>query len=418
MTCGTVLPDDARFCPSCGTPVDGAPVPEDDLERAGEERKIVSVLFADLVGFTESSDGEDPEDVRSRLTPYHTALREEVERYGGRIEKLMGDGVLAVFGAPVAHEDDPERAVRAGLRIQESVGSLAGTTGLQARVAIATGEGVVQIEGTTMDREGLVGDVINTASRLEHEAPPGTVLVDEATHRSTHRMFRYEERPPVVVKGKSRPQAVWIALEPTGRIGTEYREHLGTTLVGRDTELSLLINAFTRAMDEETSQLVTIGGEPGVGKSRMVEELRRHIDDLPDLRPARKVVTYSRRARSISANHVMPRISVSPLTHPTERNLRVSKIRMAAAPLPKRCTKMSIKALALARSFAGTGTKSSSRVAWSTEWRRLPSATKITHTRVHRRTADEAAAAATTANCRAVTVAGSTRIPAATPSRR
>ena len=283
VTCGTALPDDARFCPSCGTAVDAAPAPDDNLERAGEERKIVSVLFADLVGFTESSDGEDPEDVRRRLAPYHTALRDEVERYGGRIEKLMGDGVLAVFGAPVVHEDDPERAVRAALRIQEAVESLAGTTGLKARVAVATGEVVVQIEGTTMDREGLVGDVVNTASRLQHEAPPGTVLVDAATHRSTHRMFRYEERPPVAVKGKREPLAVWIALEPTGRIGTEFREHLGTSLVGREHELALLVNAFSRSVDEQTSQLVTIGGEPGVGKSRMVEELRRHIDSLPDL---------------------------------------------------------------------------------------------------------------------------------------
>ena len=161
-----------------------------DAEHAGEERKVVSVLFADLVGFTASSDGADPEDVRRRLRPYHTAIRAEVERYGGRIEKLMGDGVLAVFGAPVVHEDDAERAVRSGLRIQEAVEELAGSAGLRARVAIGTGEAVVLVEGTTMDREGLVGDVVNTASRLQGEAAPGSVLVDAATHRATRRVIR------------------------------------------------------------------------------------------------------------------------------------------------------------------------------------------------------------------------------------
>jgi class 3 adenylate cyclase/tetratricopeptide (TPR) repeat protein len=280
-TCGTVLPEDARFCPSCGTAVRGTEA-DPEPERADEERKVVSVLYADLVGFTAASDGEDPEDVQRRLRPYHEALRDEVERHGGRIEKLMGDGVLAVFGAPVVHEDDPERAVRAGLRIQEAIGQLAGSTGLSARVAIATGEAMVLVEGTTMDREGLVGDVVNTASRLQHEAPPGTVLVDKATHHSTHRTFRYEERAPVAVKGKSEPLQVWLAVEPTGRFGAAV-DDIGATLVGRSSELSLLVHAFARAVSDHTSQLVTMGGEPGVGKSRLVRELRRHVDDLPDL---------------------------------------------------------------------------------------------------------------------------------------
>jgi len=280
-TCGTVLPEDARFCPSCGTSLTDSEVGDQD-DHAGEERKVVSVVFADLVGFTASSDGADPEDVRRRVQPFHTALREVVEGFGGRIEKLMGDGVLAVFGAPVAHEDDAERAVRASLQIQERVDQLSGADGMQARVAVGTGEAMVLVEGTTTDREGLIGDVVNTASRLQGEAPPGTVLVDDATHRATRRAFRYEERPPVAVKGKSEPLSVWVAIEPVARLGADLEDD-GATLVGRTSELSLLIDAFTRGVEDRTSQIVTIVGEPGVGKSRMVRELRRHINELPDL---------------------------------------------------------------------------------------------------------------------------------------
>ena len=220
--------------------------------------------------------------MRRRLGPYHEAIRQEVERFGGRIEKLMGDGVLAVFGAPMAHEDDAERAVRAGLRVQERIAAMAGTSGLNARVAVGTGEAVVAIEGTTMDREGLIGDVVNTTSRLQHEAPPGSVLVDEPTHRSTRRVFQYEERPPVVVRGKADALAVWIATAPTGRFGADV-DDAGVALVGREAELRLLTDSFDRSVHESASQIVTIGGEPGVGKSRMVRELRRHVDDLPDL---------------------------------------------------------------------------------------------------------------------------------------
>ncbi len=280
-TCGTVLPEDARFCPSCGTATSSAAA-TDDIDYPGEERKVISVVFTDLVGFTAASDGADPEDVRRRLQPFHTALREVVEGFGGRIEKLMGDGVLAVFGAPIVHEDDAERAVRAGLRIQERVEEMAGVTGMSARVAVGTGEAMVLIEGTTQDQEGLVGDVVNTASRLQGEAEPGTVLVDDATHRATRRAFHYDERAPVAVKGKGAPINVWVALEPVARFGSDI-DDVGATLVGRDSELTLLIDAFSRTVGDETSQIVTIAGEPGVGKSRLVRELRRHIDDLPDL---------------------------------------------------------------------------------------------------------------------------------------
>jgi class 3 adenylate cyclase/tetratricopeptide (TPR) repeat protein len=242
---------------------------------------VVSVLFADLVDFTAASDGADPEDVRRRVQPFHTTMREIVEGYGGRIEKLMGDGVLAVFGVPVVHEDDAERAVRAALQIHERIGDL-GVAGLEARVAVGTGEAVVLLDGATADREGVLGDVVNTASRLQGEAVPGTVLVDETTHRATRRAFVYEERPPVVVRGKNEPLAVWVPVQPVARLGAELATDT-TSLVGRDSELGLLVEAYTRSMADRTSQLVTIVGEPGVGKSRLVRELRRHVDLLPDL---------------------------------------------------------------------------------------------------------------------------------------
>jgi hypothetical protein len=124
--------------------------------------------------------------------------------------------------------------------------------------------------------------VVNTASRLQHEAPPGSVLVDDTTHRSTHRAFRYEERPPVAVKGKADPIQVWVAVAPTGRFGMDVEDD-SVAFVGRASELSLVVDAFGRAVEQQTSQLVTIAGEPGVGKSRLVRELRRHVDDLPDL---------------------------------------------------------------------------------------------------------------------------------------
>jgi len=243
---------------------------------------VVSVLFADLVGFTAAGDGADPEDIRRRLSPYQEAIRQEVERHGGRIEKLMGDGVLAVFGAPVSHEDDAERAVRAGLRIQERVASMATEGRMRARVAVGTGEVMVALEGTTMDREGLVGDVVNTTSRLQNEAPPGAVLVDEPTRRLTRRAIEYEERPPVQVKGKRELLRVWVATAPIGRTGA-HLEGEQASLVDRESELRLLIDAFTRGVRDRAGQIVTIAGEPGVGKSRLVRELRRHVDQLPDL---------------------------------------------------------------------------------------------------------------------------------------
>jgi class 3 adenylate cyclase/tetratricopeptide (TPR) repeat protein len=250
-----------------------------------EERRIISVLFADLVGFTSHTERTDPEDSRRRLTVYHSRVRQDVERFGGRLEKLMGDGVFAVFGAPVAHEDDPERAVRAAIRVLESAQELneaQPNLALAMRLAVTTGEAIVQLEPTP-DREGIVGDVVNTASRLQSVASPGEVVVDERTFRATRHAINFEELDEVALKGKENKQAVWRATGLRSRYGVAVEEESTTPYVGRRDEMSLLADSFERALARRSPQLVTIVGEPGVGKSRLVREFRRVIDDRPDL---------------------------------------------------------------------------------------------------------------------------------------
>jgi class 3 adenylate cyclase/tetratricopeptide (TPR) repeat protein len=247
---------------------------------------VVSVLFVDLVGFTAHTAQSDPEDVRARLTVYHREIREDVERFGGRVEKLMGDGVFAVFGAPIAHEDDPERAVRAALRMQRSVDDLNAADpelSLSIRIAVTTGEAIVQIEGDDPDREGIIGDVVNTASRLEAVAPPGGIVVDERTCLATRDAVVYADLDPVSVKGKVEPLRIWQPLEARSRYGVDVDRSHTTPFVGRDAELGVLVDAFERTVNEGTVQLVTIIGEPGVGKSRLLNEFRESIDARPDL---------------------------------------------------------------------------------------------------------------------------------------
>ncbi len=272
---------DARFCSSCGTA----------LEAKGptvghEARKIVSVLFADLVGFTEHTERSDPEDVRARLTLFHRQIREDVERHGGRIEKLIGDGVFAVFGAPVAHEDDPERAVRSALRAQESIAGLNADDpdlGLRVRMAVTTGEAIVQLDTSNPDREGVIGDVVNTASRLEAVAEPGSIVVDQRTHAATSSAIEYTPLPPVTLKGKSEPVQIWQAVAARSRFGVAVGETEPTLFIGRERELGLLVDALDRTIERSASQIVTLTGEPGVGKSRMLRELMAAVDERPDL---------------------------------------------------------------------------------------------------------------------------------------
>lgn len=278
--CGSELPTGARFCPGCGA--DQKP----SEEAAVEERKVISVLFADLVGFTAHSDQADPEDVRARLTVYHRRIREDTERFGGRVEKLMGDGVFAVFGAPTAHEDDPERAVRAALRIQESVHRLnteQAELALSVRIAVTTGEAVVQVGEASQDREGIIGDVVNVASRLQQVAPAGGVVIDERTYLATRSVIDAEPMPATEVKGKPDPIPIWLATATRSRFGVAVEDHASTPFVGRDAELQLLVDSFDRVVRERSAQLVTVAGEPGAGKSRLLHELRAILDQRPDL---------------------------------------------------------------------------------------------------------------------------------------
>jgi class 3 adenylate cyclase/tetratricopeptide (TPR) repeat protein len=243
------------------------------------------VLFCDLVDFTARSDQADPEDVGALLRPYHARQRAEIERRGGTLDKFIGDGVMAVFGAPVAHEDDPERAVRCALGMLAAIQELNQTRpnlDLAVRIGITSGEALVRF-GPDKQTEGVVGDVVNTASRLEGVAPAGGVVVGEATFRATRRLFDYQELGPVQVKGKADPVAVWRLEGPRSRTGIEAVRRTGAPFVGREAELDLLKGLFERTLADRTVRLVTVVGEPGVGKSRFVGELAAHLDALPDL---------------------------------------------------------------------------------------------------------------------------------------
>jgi predicted ATPase/class 3 adenylate cyclase len=254
-----------------------------------EERKVVTVLFADLVGFTARSETLDPEDVQAILRPYHDRLRSELQRHGGTVEKFIGDAVMALFGAPVAHEDDPERAVRAAIAIRDWAGE---EGGLEVRIGITTGEALITLAASPSEGEGMAaGDVVNTAARLESAAPVNGILVDETTHRATRDRIAYAEAEPVAAKGKTEPVAVWEAGEARSRFGIDVIQ-TGASLVGRQREIELLTGALVRARDERAPQLVTLVGVPGIGKSRLVYELSQVVEAEPEL-------TYWRQGRSL-----------------------------------------------------------------------------------------------------------------------
>jgi class 3 adenylate cyclase len=279
--CGRGNPDDARFCAECGSPLG------EGTGSAREERKVVTVLFADLVGFTSRSERLDPEDVRATLTPYFSRLREELERRGGTVEKFIGDAVMAVFGAPTAHEDDPERAVRAALAIRDATAEMNeqdSELDLHVRVGINTGEALVSLGASPLHGEGMAaGDVVNTAARLQTSAPVDGILVGETTYRATERAIEYRVADPVQAKGKSEPVAAWEAVEARSRYGIDVTRRVDTSLVGRERELALLRDALDRARHQDEPQLVSLVGEPGIGKSRLVHELFVHIEGMPDL---------------------------------------------------------------------------------------------------------------------------------------
>ena len=247
---------------------------------------MVTVLFADLVGFTSRAEQLDPEDVRATLSPYYARLRAEIERHGGTVEKFIGDAVMALFGAPVAHEDDPERAVRAALAIRDAVQAPSDEPRLelQLRIAVTTGEALIALGARPLEGEGMAsGDVVNTAARLQTAAPVDGILVGEATYRATRDRIDYREAASVEAKGKAEPIRVWEAVAARSRFGEDVEQHQRSKLVGRERELGMLMDALARCRREFAPQLMTLVGVPGIGKSRLVTELFRVVDRDPDL---------------------------------------------------------------------------------------------------------------------------------------
>ena len=250
-------------------------------ETTRRERKLVTVVFCDLVGFTSRAEALDPEDVEAILRPYHERLRAELERHGGTVEKFIGDAVMAVFGAPQVHEDDGERAVRAALAIRDWVTD---EPELEVRIAVNTGEALVSLDARPEAGEGMVaGDVVNTAARLQASAPVNGILVGEQTQRATSHVIDYREAEPAEAKGKANPVPTWEALQARAGFGVDVRQLARTGLVGRADELGGLRDAFEQVRHERQPRAVTLVGAPGLGKSRLVYELFRTVEEDPEL---------------------------------------------------------------------------------------------------------------------------------------
>ncbi|TML18030.1 MAG: tetratricopeptide repeat protein [Actinobacteria bacterium] len=270
-SCGAENPPQSRFCNSCGANLKAAASPR-------EERKLVSVLFVDLVGFTARSDQADPEDVRDALQLYHASAKQRIEQHGGVLEKFIGDAVMAVFGAPVAHGDDAERAVRAGLRVLEGIDELNREHGLDlaARAAVNTGDALVSLDAAHDGGALATGDVVNTASRLQSAAPPGRLIVGSATHRATRHVIRYTAYSPVEAKGKAEAVEAWLAEEPV--LAPSERPAGAKALVGRVRELDVMHSVWGRALNERRPHLITLVGPPGIGKTRMCREIAAIVE--------------------------------------------------------------------------------------------------------------------------------------------
>lgn len=294
--CGTPLPPRARFCFSCGEAV-GRPAPPvetasvtltsrtdaSDLSATPTtELRQVSVLFCDLVGFTTLSESRDPEEVRELLSGYFDLARSVISRYGGTVEKFIGDAVMAVWGAPVAREDDAERAVRASLELLSAISAYGEEHGtpLDARVGIATGSAA-----TTTPEEGMViGDRVNTAARIQSVAAPRSCLVDDATRHASSAAIVYRDAGTHELKGKSEGVHLNEALRVVAMVGGALKsEGLEAPFVGRDAELRLVKELFHAAVEQQRAHLVSIVGVAGIGKSRLAWEVFKYVDGLSDL---------------------------------------------------------------------------------------------------------------------------------------
>jgi predicted ATPase/class 3 adenylate cyclase len=275
-TCGTENPEQARFCLGCGNPLaEAAPA-----LAPSEERKVITAIFVDLVGSTARSEQLDPEDVKALVAPYHARVRAELESHGGTFEKFSGDAVLALFGTPKAHEDDPERAVRAALAVRAAIAELNEEDewlDLHIRVGIHTGEALVMLGARPSEGEwSAAGDVLNTAARIQSAAPTDGILVSRATYLATKALFSFKEADPIQAKGKAEPVP---AFEVVGsRNGSRGRPRGETPLVGREAELEELLTFSHSIFEDRFVGMAAILGSPGVGKSRLLLELVNRLE--------------------------------------------------------------------------------------------------------------------------------------------
>ena len=294
-TCGAANTPGVRFCGECGTAIEGesavaAPAVAPSSGAVGPsaagstERRLVSVLFADLVGFTSLSERRDAEEVRELLGRYFDTAQEIIGRYGGTVEKFIGDAVMAVWGTPTVHEDDAERSVRAALDLVDAVeqlGSSLGTNELRLRAGVLTGEAAVTVGALN---QGMVaGDLVNTASRLQSVAPPGDVLVGEPTMRAASGAIAFEPAGDQLVKGKVSPVPAFRALRVVARRGGAGRtERIEPPFVGRDAELRMLKDFYHGTAQERSVRLVSVVGQGGIGKSRLAWEFQKYLDGISE----------------------------------------------------------------------------------------------------------------------------------------
>src|SRR3989440_6528561 len=275
--CGAPNAAGRKFCGECGAPLGStAAVP---AAPVAAERRLVSVLFADLVGFTTASEERDAEETRELLSHYFDTCRQLIERYGGTVEKFIGDAVMAVWGTPVAQEDDAERAVRTALDLVAAIPQI--DPSLRARAGVLTGEAAVTLGA---EGQGMVaGDLVNTASRIQSAAEPGTVLVGEVTRRATEAAIAYEDAGAQQLKGKEDLVPTYRALRVTAARGGALKSAgLEPPFVGRDRELRLVKELFHGSAEERKARLVTLVGIAGIGKSRLAWEFEKYIDGLAE----------------------------------------------------------------------------------------------------------------------------------------
>lgn len=281
-SCGAEHSPGQRFCGECGAPLEAATPATPSARRVSAERRIVSVLFIDLVGFTSFSEKRDPEEVRTLISDYFDLARQVIDRFGGTVDKYIGDAVMAWWGATASQEDDAERAVRAGLEIVDRVTSLGekiGVVDLAARAGVMTGETSVGPGGN--EKGLLLGDIVNSASRLQGLAEPGTVLVGPNTATLVGDAIELIDAGTHTVKGKEEPVAASLAVRMVGERGGRGRsDSLEPPFVGRASELRLLKDTLHAAGTDGRARLVSLVGQAGVGKSRLAWEFRKYTDGL------------------------------------------------------------------------------------------------------------------------------------------